>query len=181
MSNTGIRLLTISAIILGPIVALGIQRWSDNRRESLQRKLWIFKTLMMNRATRLAPAYVQALNLIDVEFKSDSKADKRIRTAWKVLLDHLASDQTAPGAGDRATDLTANLLSAMGQRLDYDFDEVYIKKNAYYPVGLGNIEQELHLVRKNVLELLDGKRRLPIAVLEQKFPDLLPFEKTQHN
>lgn len=177
MSNTGIGLLTILAIIVGPIAALAIQRWSDNRREALQRKMWIFKTLMANRATRLAPTYVQALNLIDVEFKSDRKGDKRVRTAWKVLLDHLTTDQTAAGAADRATDLTANLLSAMGQRLGYDFDEVYIKKNAYYPVGLGNIEQELHLVRKNVLELLDGKRRLPVAFLEQKFPDLAPFDR----
>lgn len=43
-------------------------------------------------------------------------------------------------------------------------------------MGHGNLEQELQLVRKNVLELLDGKRRLPVAVLEQKFPDLAPFE-----
>ncbi len=175
MSNTSIGLLTMLAILIGPIAALGIQRWSDNRREGTQRKLWIFKTLMMNRATRLAPTYVQALNLIDVEFKSEGKDDKRVRTAWKILLDHLASDQTIAGAGDRGNELTANLLSAMGQRLGYDFDEVYIKKNAYYPVGLGNIEQEQHQLRKNLLELLDGKRRLPVAMFEQKFPDLAPF------
>src|SRR5207244_804584 len=60
--------LTIAAIYLGPIAALKIQRRLDDERESKRRKLEIFKVLMSNRATPLSPAYVQALNLIDVEF-----------------------------------------------------------------------------------------------------------------
>lgn len=43
---------------------------------------------MTYRATFLAPNFVQALNLIDVEFTA--KSEKPIRDAWKVLLDHFA-------------------------------------------------------------------------------------------
>src|SRR6266481_5979455 len=54
--------ITIFAIFYGPIAALKIQRRLDEERETRSRKLQIFKTLMSNRATRVAPLYVQALN-----------------------------------------------------------------------------------------------------------------------
>lgn len=60
----------------------------ERRRDTKNRKLWVFKTLMTYRATFLAPNFVQALNLIDVEFTA--KSEKPIRDAWKVLLDHFA-------------------------------------------------------------------------------------------
>ena len=41
-----LALATINAIILGPIVALWLQRESERRREQRTRKLVIFKELM---------------------------------------------------------------------------------------------------------------------------------------
>jgi len=74
------------AIVVGPVLALEMQRRLDARREARTRKLLVFKTLMGNRATPLSPLFVQALNLIDIEF--DGKDEKPVRDAWKVLLDH---------------------------------------------------------------------------------------------
>jgi|WetSurMetagenome_2_1015567.scaffolds.fasta_scaffold1355444_2 hypothetical protein len=37
---------TIIAIVLGPLIALQIQKWIENWKEKKQRKLAIFKTLM---------------------------------------------------------------------------------------------------------------------------------------
>jgi len=90
MDKTGIALnfLTIVAIVVGPIIALQLQRMLDRAREARNRKLSVFKALMSYRATALAPAFVQALNLIDVEFDGDNELDKAVRNAWKVLLDH---------------------------------------------------------------------------------------------
>jgi hypothetical protein len=84
MDNTGIALgvLTVVAIVCGPIIALQIQRKLDREREALNRKLWVFKTLMSFRATALAPAFVQALNLIDVEFSGHNDKEKAVRNAW---------------------------------------------------------------------------------------------------
>jgi len=82
-ANAWIALPTIVAIILGPILALAIQRKLDQDRETRVRKLRIFKTLMSFRATRLAPDFVQALNIIDVEFRADS--ERNVRDAWKEL------------------------------------------------------------------------------------------------
>ena len=85
MDKTGIVLsiLTIIAIIVGPVAALYVQRRLDEGREKRNRKLWVFKTLMSYRATSLAPIFVQALNLIDVEFDGSDKKEKNVRDAWK--------------------------------------------------------------------------------------------------
>lgn len=169
-----LSIITILAIYYGPIRALKIQRALDAEREARSRKLQIFKTLMSNRVTRLSPAYVQALNLIDVEFTENNDKEKAVRDAWRELNDLYANYISTPNAEDKANDLNATLLAAMGKCLGYDFDKVYLKKGAYYPKFLVDVEFEQHSLRRLVLELLDGtgKRKLPIAMFEQKFPDL---------
>jgi hypothetical protein len=169
-----LSVITIFAIYYGPISALKVQRKLDEEREARNRKLWIFKTLMSNRATRMSPVYVQGLNLIDIEFTTDNKKEKAVRDAWKDLMDLYTNYKTTPNAADKVFELNAVLLAAMGEALGYTFDKVYVKRGAYYPEGLGDVEMEQHALRKRVLELLDGTgtRKLPVALFEQKFPDI---------
>ena len=175
-----VSILTVFAIFYAPIIALKVQRQGDEEREEKGRKLWIFKTLMGNRATRLNANFVQALNMIDIEFTD--KTEKAVRDSWKELLDHY----TAWGAKtdvqrkvdekadmERSTDLLAEMLMKMGKGLGYDFDKVYIKKGFYYPEGLGNIEAEQHMLRRSLLALLSGKGlKLPVAMFTQDFQSL---------
>ena len=173
MSDHTVALLSIVAIIAGPIIALGLQRWTEARREKRQGRLWVFRALMMHRATPLAYSYVQALNLIDVVFNSESKKEKAVRTDWKILLNHLTRDQGRPDFGDVSRTMTAKLLADMGACLGYDFDEVYLKDHAYQPRGHGEIEEEQHALRKLQLQVLNGKRRLPVAIFPDQFPDIV--------
>jgi hypothetical protein len=167
---------SILAIYYGPINALKMQRQLDEQREARNRKLTIYKTLMSNRATRLSPAYVQALNLIEIEFTGENDDEKAVRRSWRELLDIYESYRDTPNAFDKVTDLTATMLESMGKSLGYDFERVTIKKGAYYPELHGNIEKEQHAIRKSLLEILDGtgRRKLPVAVFEQRFPDVRP-------
>jgi hypothetical protein len=174
--------LTICAMFYAPIVALKVQRKADEAREKQGRKLWIFKMLMGNRATRLNTNFVQALNMIDIEFTESN--EKGVRDSWKELLDHY----TAWGAKtpaqrkisddadvERSTELLAAMLMKMGEVLDYGFDKVYIKKGFYYPEGLGSIEAEQHALRRSVLALLSGQgMKLPVAIFAQDFQPLSP-------
>jgi hypothetical protein len=172
--------ITVIAIIFAPIIALRVQRGADQAREAAGRKLAIFKTLMSNRATRLNPNFVQALNMIDIEFTS--KSEKEVRDAWRELQDHYndwgrktPSRRQLDNRSDleKAEDLLAELLVKMGRTLGYDFDKVYVKKACYYPEGLGNIEQELHALRGALLNLLSGQgAKLPVAVFTQDFQPL---------
>jgi len=166
--------ITICAIYFGPISALRIQRQLDAERESRNRKLYVFKTLMTYRAAPLNINFVQALNLIDVEFVGSDEKEKAVRDAWKELLDHFNSYEAVANPVEKSIELTATLLAAMGKCLGYDFDRVHLKKGGYYPAAAYNVEQEQHALRKQVLELLDGTgtRKLPVAVFEKTFPDI---------
>jgi hypothetical protein len=172
-----VYVITVVAIMVAPIIALRVQRNADEEREAKSRKLWIFKTLMSNRATRWNPVCVQALNMIDIEFTD--KSYKEIRDAWKELLDHYNDwGRKTPEQRqvddkmdvETAANLLAELLVKMGKGLGYDFDKVYVKKAWYFPEGLGNIEQEQHALRKTLLNLLSGQgAKLPVAVFTQDF------------
>jgi hypothetical protein len=172
--------ITIIAIIVAPIIALKVQRKADEAREARGRRLLIFKTLMSNRATRLNPNFVQALNMIDIEFTD--RSEKEVRDAWKELQDHYSDwGRKTPSQRQRedkndiekSEDLLIELLVKMGRRLGYDFDKVFIKKACYYPEGLGNIEQEQDALRRALLNLLSGQgAKLPVAVFTQDFQPL---------
>jgi hypothetical protein len=172
--------LTIVAMFSAPVIALNVQRKGDTEREQKGRKLWIFKTLMSSRATRLNANYVQALNMIDIEFIGPQ--EKAVRDSWKELLDHYttwgAKSEQQRKIDDkhdeeRANELLAEMLVKMGDVLGYDFDKVYIKKGFYYPEGLGNIEAEQHALRRSLLALLAGKgMKLPVAMFSQDFQPL---------
>lgn len=163
--------LTIAAIIIGPLAALTIQKWIEDRRARKNRQIQIFRDLMANRASRLAPAYVQALNGIETEFFGQVN----VIEAWRVFVDHLYTphspdDTTLTRWNDRVTELLTKLLLEMGESLGYHFDQVTLKKNAYYPTGWGQIEAEQNQLRQFAIAVFDGKKSLKVEVVEQQSP-----------
>ena len=158
--STVLALATIAAIIIGPMVALWLQRISERRRERRNRKLVIFKELMATRATRVSPRHVDALNAIEVEFSDGSADDKRVLEAWRLYLDHLGDDNTGDNQRwtDKGNDLLTDLLYEMSQALQYDFSKITLKKNVYSPRAHGDLELDQYLLRKYVVEMMAGKR-----------------------
>ena len=163
---------TIVAIIVGPIIALWIQRDSERRREQHNRKMVIFKELMATRATTLSHRHVDALNAIEVEFsKGGGKGDKQVLNTWRLYLDHLNTPGTLSGDPlrrwtEQGLDLITNLLHEMSQALQYDFDKVALKKNVYAPRGHYQDEMEQSLLRRHVIEITAGKRPIWITAEE---------------
>ena len=128
------EILTVVAIILGPIFAVQAEKFLQRRRDDKSRRLNIFKTLMATRGSSLSFAHVEALNRIDLEFSDDKKYQKII-DAWKEYFDNLghrvqADDQLTVWIA-RNEELLANLLYEMGQSLGYTFDKVLIKRTKY--------------------------------------------------
>ena len=164
-------LLTIAAIVIGPIAALIIQGIIEKRREQRNRKLVIFKELMATRAARLSPRYVDALNAIGVEFSEGGGAgDKRVLDTWRLYLDHLntpssstLSDDQSARWMDRGLELLIDLLYEMSRSLKYNFDKVALKKNFYAPLGHSQLETEQRLLRQQALEITAGKRPIWIT------------------
>lgn len=164
----GIEFINLLAILLGPILAIRIQKIIEERKEDRQRKTNIFKTLMATRGTVLSHDHVEALNRIDLEF-SNSEKYKEVISAWKEYFDNLGTkidnNEQMMVWADKNTELLANLLFEMGKALGYKFDRALIKRNRYSPVGHGNIENEQNLLRKMLIEVLEGDRDLPMSIV----------------
>ena len=91
--------LTIIAIILGPILAIQVQKIIERITQRRDEKRRLFITLMATRGRPLLLEHVQALNMIDITFTVKgiiasiifwrSKKDKAVIDAWSVFRDHL--------------------------------------------------------------------------------------------
>ena len=170
--------MMIIAVILGPVIAVQLQKFIERWREVNGRKLAIFKALMATRATPVSLDHVQALNMIDLEFYGTKSNDKAVTEAWKNYLDHLNNgpkDFDSPSFNTRIdawssknSDYLADLLYAMAQDLGYKFDKVQLKRGAYYPQGHVDIEQEQTMLRRGIAEIVLGKKALPISVIQSR-------------
>lgn len=158
-------ILTILAIFLGPIIAVRLTRYLDNKKEERERRLIVFKTLMATRASGLSPQHVEALNRIDLEFDSNKPGDLAVKEAWKAYLDLLAA-QDVPGDiwHAKRVDLLVELLHKMAKALNYQFDKTHIKNSSYQPRFYGELEQYQNSMRQAMMELIEGKRTLSVHI-----------------
>lgn len=163
--------LTIAAIIIGPILAVQVEKFLQRNRDSKYRRLNIFKTLMATRGSSLSFAHVEALNRIDLEFSANNKYVKVI-AAWKEYFDNLGHKKETKEELTiwvaRNEELLANLLYEMGQSLGYKFDKVLIKRNIYSPIGHAKVEQENELIRKGLLDIINFDSSIPMTLINDE-------------
>lgn len=169
------------AVLLSPLVAVQVTEWLRKKGKLNEEKINLFKTLMATRAANLNPRHVEALNLIDVVFMSESKQDKDIRAAWKAYLDHLNNKSYQPKEGwdTKRVELLVVLLHKMALTLGFDFDQIHIKNHSYFPQGYSEIEMDNSDLRKGVLDIVLGRRSLPTHITSlpnQELKDNLPAQ-----
>ena len=165
MPETTYAVLSVIAMLLSPLVALQIRSMMEHRREKRQRKEWIFKTLMSTRATTLNVDHVNALNLIDLDFKDRHNKYKKVLDAWEVYRDHLGDKVTPENANSwnvKSVDLLAKLLLEMGNSLGYDFNDVQIRRGIYYPQGFQELENKRMFVLDELCKVLKWEKAVPI-------------------
>ena len=163
--------LTIIAILAAPIVALQIQKYIEDRKETRTRKMQIFRTLMATRATRLDAKHIEALNMIDIEFFEN----KKITEAWKLLLDNFVNypkDLKDPNyqvqlslCVEKSNNLFINLLDEIAKSLNYTFDKVHLTRGIYIPKGQADYMMDQEFMRRAFVEVLSGARSIPIKVV----------------
>lgn len=152
----------VLATFSGPIFAVQVTRWLDDRKEKRDRKFQIFNTLMATRAYGLFLEHIGALNRIDVEFIA--KEDKKVIDAWRAYHDHLCNHTLGKEAwADKQLGLFSDLLWEMSVNLGYNFDKTYIKNMSYSPVKHSEIESEQDQIRKTLLKVL-AQESLPITI-----------------
>jgi len=178
----GIRLegwLTIIAVILGPILAVQAQKYIERKREERLRKLFLFRELMATRGTRLSSRHVEALNLIDLEYDPRIDRQRKVHEAWRSYFDslNLPNDPNNPQSlFEKRDNAFVELMYEMGNYLAFRFDRVAIQRNIYSPMAHGEIEDDLRLIRRGVVDLLTGKRAL--TTLSWLMPGQSPLQVT---
>ena len=86
---------TIIAIILGPILAVQVQKLIERLHQRRDERIKIFMTLLTTKG-RLVPEHVQALNAIHFFFRGERKKDKAVVEAWDLYRDHLNDGPQQP-------------------------------------------------------------------------------------
>ena len=161
--------LMIVVVLAGPIIAVRLTRYLDNKKDVKKRKLEIFKILMATRGQAVSLPHVEALNRIDLEFNLHDKKEKAVIDAWKEYLDLLNSSNISPEQwGLRRIELLTELLHTMAQVLDYSFDKTHIKNSVYSPRVFGEIEDVQARLRQSLIEIIEGKRSVPIHVTDNE-------------
>jgi hypothetical protein len=159
----------VSATLIGPILAVQVQKFIERAQAGDRKREGIFRTLMAMRAQTLAPQHIEALNLIDIEFEKKERF-KPVRAAWKAYLSHLGEtpptdpQEKAVYFGKRP-DLLTELLYEMGTALGHEVDRTQIKREAYVTVHHAMAESQLDTIRAGLAAVFSGRSAMPMAVV----------------
>lgn len=129
--------LTLAAIVIGPLVAVGITLWIEGRRKTRDSRIIVLRQLMATRHLPADPMYSQAINLVPVEF-NDQPA---VISAYKAYHDAIRRR-----AGDNSDDQTdsfqvmvakqTKLIYAIMQSLGLKASEADLPIEAYAASGM---------------------------------------------
>jgi len=170
-------IIMTAAVIIGPILAVQTQKLLEQFRERKNQRLSIFRILMSTRAQRLHREHVQALNMIDIEFygrkiplfkiKYQTKREQAVTHAWKSYNSHLNKLQDYPDINiwfSKSDDLFTDLLYALSQAMNYDFDKVQLQRDCYSPIAHGDQEATQANILKGLEKVLSGENPLPMHI-----------------
>lgn len=158
--------------LIGPLLAVQVQKWLEGIRLHGQRKEHVFRMLMTTRGSRLSLQHVEALNMIDVTFygrrifglRFQSSGERRVIEKWHEYLDSLGDRSNTEATYRQRDDRFLDLLGAMGDNLGFAFNRVNLKNNAYSPIGHNTLEQEQQDLRAAALEVFSGRRPLTMSI-----------------
>ena len=162
--TTAILVVTIFAIVIGPLKAVYVQKNADEERGKVSRKYMILSSLMRTRQSSLDPDRVSALNLVQLEFYGRVK----VISAYKSYSDHLNShfpteQQAIERHVAKGNNLFVELLFEIASELGFAFDKNDLHRLSYFPTGLGEFNENARVNLALMREILEGRRPLGIT------------------
>ncbi len=163
-------ILTIVAILIGPIAALMIQRSLDTSRR-IKRQKDLFRVLWATRGLpgRLEHRHVEALNMVGLDFANKSN----VVDAWKEYLDMLNTQEPTEEAQrqqfyrDRDGKFIG-LIFSMTQTLGYEATRLEVQKQYYSPLAHGTWAEQETILREGVTKLFKDDKPIPIRIVSNE-------------
>lgn len=157
--------VNLTAILLGPILAVVVAQYIEFRRNAYERRMAVFRDLMRYRRTSLSSEYVGALNLVEVEFSRHAD----VISAWRSLYEHLGAPRTANAtyqenkAWNEKTDrLHVLLIHSIARSAKLPLEQLDIIAG-YVPQAWQDNEDRQSAIQNSLLNVLTGKQPLRIA------------------
>lgn len=164
--GTTMEWLTLLALVAGPVLAVFVTRYIDDRKERIRRRHEVFRDLMRTRSAKISLEHVTALNLVEFEFYSD----KEVRLAWKNYMDTLSADFPADPAKQegvlaKRNQLFIKLLQNIANHIGFKkIDVTDLMSLNYYPQGWVNDEDEQRQLRGLLVQTFSGLRPIQVKV-----------------
>ena len=171
--------VTLIGLFAGPISAVLITLWSQQRTSVRDRQLQTLRMLLNTRHLPADPAYSVAINMIPVEFNGVAG----IMSAWTSYIESVhyrASDENKERHQQDMSIKQTKLIFEISQHLSYKLSETAIQSSAYASQGFVdrdqlNIQAQVAWIRiANALEGQNAAAGLP----DPPQPDqLIPEQK----
>ena len=159
---------TFVATFLGPLLAVEVSRRRDIERALYQRQLDVFRTLMRTRRRQLSEDYVNALNLIEVEFHNVGN----VISCWRRFLDMVHSPPATNSNEDlfesnRRKKIIDEMLSHMAAHLGMKIEHIPVGEGGYGPQGHVDVEREQENIRRFYNDVATGQKFFPVQLVKR--------------
>jgi hypothetical protein len=128
------ELVTIVAIVVGPIVAVVIQLLAEARRQKREQQTQTMRMLVSTRHMPSDPAYSTAINMIPIDFNGNSK----VMAAWNTYIETInfrPTNENAATHDKKIVTKQTKLIFEIMKSLGYDLPETDIESTPYAAGG----------------------------------------------
>lgn len=133
--NDPMNWIMLAAVVFGPLAAVAITLWYEDRRAKRDAKTRLFLDMMAHRQSHPPSAqWVSALNQLDVVFYDESE----VKNAWRVYYDALSGPRDSRNMS-RFRHCELDLLQAMASALGYPKIKQTDMDRFYTPTAWGDI------------------------------------------
>lgn len=132
--------VTLLGLFVGPVIAVVITLWSQNRSNVRERQTQTLRMLLNTRHLPADPAYSVAINMVPIEFNRQAG----IMAAWSsyiAAVRYRASEENTSAHDQEINTKQTQLIFEISKHLGYRLSETEIQSSAYASQGFVNREQ----------------------------------------
>ncbi len=151
--------LTILALVTGPIIAVLISIWIQNRKEKRQNQMNVFSTLIIHKYNQIGHENIQALNLVDIVFKDNKEVRKLRKELFDlILVDNKELEDARKGQIEtKRKELIQEMAKVLGYKVSIlDFDKIF------FPVGMAEQIQRNDAILNELHRVLKETKAIPV-------------------